>query len=98
MIALVMIVDNALGHGLLEVPLAQRNYAIETFMLDGADEALGVGIRIWHPPRRLNNLDAAVVQVAEPLHSISRPDRKSARDARAVTRHPPSSACDRLAA
>ncbi len=32
MIALVMIVDDVLGHGPLEVPLAEGNYAIETFM------------------------------------------------------------------
>jgi len=62
MIALAMIVDDVLGHGLLEVPLAEGNYAIETFMFDGADEALGVGIRIRRPPRRLHNPDAAIAQ------------------------------------
>ena len=46
MIALAMIVDDVLGYGLLEVPLAEGNYAIETFMFDGADEALGVGIGV----------------------------------------------------
>jgi hypothetical protein len=50
MIALVMIVHDVIGHGLLEVPLAEGNDAIETFMFDGADEALGVGIRIRRPP------------------------------------------------
>jgi hypothetical protein len=52
MIAFLMIVDDVLGHGLLEVPLAEGNDAIETFLFDGADEALGVGIRIRRPPRR----------------------------------------------
>ena len=98
-IAFLMIVDDVLGHSLLEVPLAEGNYAIKTFMFDGADEALGVGIRVRRPPtasaqRGCRHRSAAAV----PLRSISRPDRKSARDARAVARHPPSSACDRLAA
>ena len=48
-IAFVMIVRDVLGHGLLEVPLAERNDAIETFLFDGPDEALGVGIRIRRP-------------------------------------------------
>jgi hypothetical protein len=66
MIALVMIVCDVLGHGLLEVPLAEGNDAIETFMFDGADEALGVRIRIRRPPRRLHNPDAAIAQ--QPPH------------------------------
>src|SRR4029453_3613022 len=45
-IAFLMIVDDVLGHSLLEVPLAEGNYAIKTFMFDGADEALGGGIRV----------------------------------------------------
>ena len=99
MIAFVMIVRDVLGHGLPEVPLAERNDAIETFLFDGPDEALGVGIRIRRPPRRLHNADAAIAQqLAVPLRSTSRPDHKSVRDARAAARHPPSSACDRLAA
>ncbi len=46
MIAFLMIVDDVLGHGLLEVTLAEGNDAIETFMFDGANEALGMGIGV----------------------------------------------------
>ena len=53
MIAFVMIVHDVLGHGAAEVPLAEGNDAVETFMLDGPDEALSVGICIRRPPRRL---------------------------------------------
>jgi len=38
MIAFVMIMRDVLGHGLAEVPLAERNDAIETFLFDGPDE------------------------------------------------------------
>ena len=62
MIAFVMIMHDILGHGLPEVPLAERNDAIETFLFDGPDEALGVGIRIRRPPRRLHNSDAPIAQ------------------------------------
>ena len=57
-----MIVDDVLGHGPLEVPLAQGNDAIETFMFDRADEALGVGIRIRREPRRLHNSNATITK------------------------------------
>jgi hypothetical protein len=61
MIALVLVLNDELGHGPLEMPLAER-IAIETFMFDGADEALSVGIRIRRPPRRLHNPNTAIVQ------------------------------------
>jgi hypothetical protein len=64
MIVFVMIVHDILGHGLLEVPLAHRNNAMETFMLDGPDEALSVGIRIRRAPRRLHYPDAFTQQPA----------------------------------
>jgi hypothetical protein len=34
MIAFLMIVDDVLGHGLLEVPLAEGNDTFQTFALD----------------------------------------------------------------
>ena len=46
MIAFVMIVRDVLRHGLPEMPLAEQNQAIETFLFDGPHEALGVGIRM----------------------------------------------------
>ena len=62
MIAFLMVVDDVLGHGLLEVTLAEGNDAIETFMFDGANEALGMGVRIRRPPRRLHHPNAAIAQ------------------------------------
>ena len=46
MIAFVMITCDILGHGLAEVPLAERNDAIETFLFDGSDETLGVAMAL----------------------------------------------------
>ena len=68
MIAFVMIMRDVLGHGLLEVPLAERNDAIETFLFDGPDEALSVGICIGRLPRRLHNMDAGIAPA-----SVARP-------------------------
>ena len=62
MIAFVMIMLDVLGHDLPKVPLAQRNDAIETFLFDGPNEALSMGIRIRRPPRRLHNADASLAQ------------------------------------
>ena len=62
MIAFAMILRDVLGHGLAEVPLAQWNEAIETFLFDRADEPLSVGICIRRPPRRLHNPDALITQ------------------------------------
>ena len=62
MIAFVMIVRDVVRHGQPKVPLAEWNNAIETFLFDGPDEALGVGIRIRRPPRRLHNPNAAIAQ------------------------------------
>ena len=62
MIAFVMIVNDILGDRLPEVALAERNYPIQAFMLDGPDEALSVGIRIRRPPRRLHNSNAFITQ------------------------------------
>jgi hypothetical protein len=69
MIAFVTIVDDVLGHSPLEVPLAEGNDAIETFVFDGADEALSVSIRIRRPPWRLHNPDAALAQ--QPLYRFA---------------------------
>ena len=66
MIAFVMIVRDVVRHGQPKVPLAEWNNAIETFLFDGPDEALGVGIRIRRPPRRLHNQNAAIVK--QPSH------------------------------
>ena len=46
MIAFAMIVRDVFGHDLPEVPLAQWNEAIETFLFDRADETLSVGIGV----------------------------------------------------
>ena len=62
MIAFVMIMRDVLGHGLPEVPLAERNDAIETFLFDGPDEALGVGIGIGRLKRRLHHMYAGILQ------------------------------------
>jgi len=83
MIALVMIVDDVLGHGLLEVPLAEGNCAIETFMFDGADEALGVGIGV---SRRLHRLRVMTdKRFASRIRSIPSMDVSS--DGSTVVRH-----------
>ena len=57
-----MMMHDVLGHGMPKVPLAERNDAIETFLFDGTDEALSVGIRIRRPPRGLHNADASLAQ------------------------------------
>ena len=62
MIAFVMIVRDVLGHGLSEVPLAERNDAIETLLFDGPDEALGVGVGIGRLNRRLHHMYAGILQ------------------------------------
>ena len=62
MIVFVMIVRDILGHGLTKVPLAERNDAIETFLFDGPNEALSMGIRIRRPPRRLHHAQATLAQ------------------------------------
>jgi hypothetical protein len=51
MIAFVMIVRDALGHGLPKVLLAEWNEAIQTFMFDRPHEALSMRIRVRRPPR-----------------------------------------------
>ena len=62
MITLVMIMLDVLGQRVPDVPLAERNDAMETFLFDGADEALGVGIRIRCPPRGVHDADAIRVR------------------------------------
>ena len=62
MIAFAMIMRDVLRHGVPKVPFAKWNDAIETFLFDSPDEALGVGIRIRRPPRRLHDADAAIAQ------------------------------------
>ena len=39
-------------------------------MFDGPDEALGVGIRIWRPPGRLHNPNAAIAQQPSYLSAL----------------------------
>ena len=46
MIAFVMTMRDVLGHGVSQVPLAERSDAIATFRFDGPEEALGR--RRWH--------------------------------------------------
>ena len=44
--AFVMVMRDILGDGLPEMTLPERHKAIQTFLLDGAHEALSVGIGI----------------------------------------------------
>jgi hypothetical protein len=55
-------VRDVLGQGLPEVPLAEGNDAIETFLFNGPDEALGVGVGIGRLKRRLHDMDSGILQ------------------------------------
>ncbi len=66
MIAFAMIVRDVLGQGLPEMPLAERNDAIETFLFDGPDEALGVRVRIGRLKRRLHDMYAELSDAESP--------------------------------
>ena len=62
MIAFAMIMRDVFRQSVPKVPFAKWNDAIETFLFDGPDEALSVGIRIRRPPRRLHNSNAFITQ------------------------------------
>src|SRR4029453_15445790 len=66
MIALVMIVIDEFPDRPSEVPLADRNHPIETFLLDRSDESFRVCVRIRRLERCLPHAEASLGQ--QPLH------------------------------
>ena len=57
------VVGHVLGDGPAEVAFPEGHQAIQTFLLDGADEALRVRVRIRGPERRLDDLHPGLLQV-----------------------------------
>ena len=55
MIPLAMIVLDVLRHRLPQVAFPEGNHSIETFLLDRAHEAFGIGIRVGGLKRSLHN-------------------------------------------
>ena len=60
MIPLMMIVFDEFPNRPSEVPLADRNHPIETFLFDRSDESFRVRIRIRRPQRRLHDADPRI--------------------------------------
>jgi hypothetical protein len=93
MIPLAMIVLDELREHVPQVPLAERNDAIETLLLDRPDESLGTSIGVRRALRRQDHADASL---AKPLayHAAPLPipitDQHAMTDQRAVIgrRHP----------
>src|SRR5262249_23804408 len=57
-----MIVGDKLCYRPTKMTLTERNQSIETLFLDRADEALGKGVGIRRPIRRLNDAESRVLQ------------------------------------
>ena len=53
-----VVVTDELRNGLPKVPVSQWDQPVEAFFLDGADEALGMGIRVRSAVRRLDDAHA----------------------------------------
>lgn len=66
MIPLMMIVFDEFPNRPSEVPLADRNHPIETFLFDRSDESFRVRIRIRRLERCLHHAEASLVQ--QPSH------------------------------
>jgi hypothetical protein len=58
-----MIVLHKLRDRTSEVPLPQRNHATETFVLDRANESLGVSIRVRGSRRCQDHADASIAKL-----------------------------------
>jgi hypothetical protein len=56
--ALAVVVGRVDAEGPLEVTAAQDQQPVEALGSDGADETLGVGVCLWRPDRRVDDLDA----------------------------------------
>ena len=51
MVAFAMIVDEEFGERATEVPLTQRNHAVQAFLFDGANKAFRVRIAVRRTKR-----------------------------------------------
>ena len=63
MISLAMIVGDEFRDSLSVMAFAERNQAIETFLLDRADEPFGIGVGIRRPIRCLDDTNPRVLQL-----------------------------------
>jgi hypothetical protein len=70
MIPFAVIVVDVLCHRATEVPLPQRNQAVQAFSFDRSYEAFGVGARVW---RALRNQHNAGARVPKPTPDITAP-------------------------
>jgi hypothetical protein len=101
MILLALIMGDKRRDGPAKVPFAERNQAIETFLLDRADEAFSVRIAVRRAIRRLDGQRSKVsgVTIVATLRSTCRPSRyaraASCRRSSSVRRkrRPPSCRC-----
>ena len=62
MIPFAVIMADKLRDRAAKMTLTEGNQSVETLFFDRADEALGKGIGIWRPIRRLNDTESRVLQ------------------------------------
>jgi hypothetical protein len=55
---LTVVVSRVAAEHVFEVAAAEDQKPVGTFRADGADEALGIGVRLWRANRCLDHLDA----------------------------------------